>query len=322
MKQVNIFENTIRDLENKFKGAFFSNFSEKPTEEIKVINSGSLVLDKALGIGGYPVGRIIEIYGGESCGKTTLSLQAIAECQKTGGKCVYLDLENALDMKYCNKLGVNTNDLIIAHPESGEQCFNIIESLIKTDMIDLIIVDSVAAMVPAVELESDMNDQTMGVHARIMSKGLRIVQNLLTTHETTIIFINQIREKIGVMFGNPETTTGGRALKFYSSVRIELRKKDVIKENTQILGIQSNAKIVKNKVAPPLTSALINIYFDKGIDHTSEIIDIAVQKEIVTKKGSWYYFGEEKIGQGINQCKNTLLENEEIMNKIKEEVLK
>ncbi|MDR0341227.1 MAG: recombinase RecA, partial [Mycoplasmataceae bacterium] len=275
-----------------------------------------------LGIGGYPKGRIIEIYGSESTGKTTLALQAIAQAQIKGEKCVYIDLENALDKKFCELNGVDTSSLLIIQPNTAEETFDVLESLIKTKMIGLIIVDSVAAMVPKVETEGDMEDQTIGLHARIMSKGLRIIQNLLINNKTTIIFINQIREKVGIMFGNPEVTTGGRALKFYASVRIELRKKELLKKEKEVIGVLVGAKVVKNKVSSPMTEALINIYFNAGIDHTAEIIDFALEKGLITKKGSWFFLNEERIAQGYDKAKEFILNNAEVYLKLREEVLK
>jgi recombination protein RecA len=280
-----LFDEAIKQIETQFgKGSIiqFSN-TDKPME---VIPSGSIQLDRALGVGGYPKGRIIEIFGNESTGKTTLALQAISNCQKLNGKCAYIDLENALDAKFCEMNGVDLSKMLLAQPDSGEQAFSLIEALVKTDMIDLIVVDSVAAMVPNVELTGEIADQTIGVHARLMSKGLRIVQNLLGKHQTTIIFINQIREKIGVMFANPETTTGGRALRFYASVRIELRRNELLKEGNECVGIKVCAKIVKNKVAPPLYKAYVDIYFNKGFDHTVEIIDFALEKGVIEKRGA------------------------------------
>jgi recombination protein RecA len=285
LNEEKLFDEAIKQIELQFgKGSISSLDNElKP---IEVIPSGSITLNKALGVGGYPKGRIIEVYGNESSGKTTLALQAVTECQKLNGKCAYVDLEHALDAKYCESNGVDLTKLLLAQPDSGEQAFSLIEALIKTDMIDLIIVDSVAALTPTAELNGDFADQTIGLQARMMSKGLRIIQGLMAKHNTTVIFINQIREKIGVMFGNPETTTGGRALKFYASVRIELRRSELIKQGNNCVGIVTTAKIVKNKVAPPLYKAAISIYFDKGIDHTGEIIDFALEQGVIDKKGS------------------------------------
>lgn len=315
-----IFDETIHQIELQFGKGSITNF-EKTNAKVDIIPTGSLSLNNALGVGGYPKGRVIEIYGNESSGKTTLALQAISECQKMGGRCAYIDLEHALDMHHCEMNNVDLKKLLLAQPDSGEQTFSLIEALIKTGMIDLIVVDSVAAMVPQIELEGQISEQTIGVHARLMSKGLRILQGMLAKYNTTIIFINQIREKIGVMYGNPETTTGGRALKFYSSVRIELRKTELLKNGSDCVGIRTCAKITKNKVAPPLFKAMIDIYFDKGIDHTLEIIDFAIEKGIVEKKGSWFYFQEQKLGQGRDMARKNLLENNELFLQIKQALL-
>jgi recombination protein RecA len=280
-----LFDEAIKQIEIQFGKGSVTTFAND-NEPIEVIPSGSIQLDRALGVGGYPKGRVIEIYGNESSGKTTLALQAISQCQKLNGKCAYIDLEHALDGKYCEVNGVDLSKLLLAQPDSGEQAFALIEALIKTDMIDLIVVDSVAALVPNAELIGDFEDQTIGLVARMMSKGLRIIQGLMAKHNTTVIFINQIREKIGVMFGNPETTTGGRALKFYSTIRMELRKVELIKNGNDCIGIKTSVKIVKNKVAPPLYKAFVDIYFDKGIDHTIEIIDFALEKGVIEKRGA------------------------------------
>ncbi|WEK83279.1 MAG: recombinase RecA [Mycoplasma sp.] len=322
MDEQKLFEQALKQIETQFGKGYLNQFAQQEiSQDTPIIPSGSLQLDKALGIGGYPKGRIIEIFGNESCGKTTLALQAVASCQKHNGRVAYIDLEHALDAKYCEANGIDLKKLLLAQPDSGEQTFALITALIKTDMIDLIVVDSVAAMVPEMELQGEFSDQTVGLQARIMSKGMRIIQPLLAKHNTTIIFINQIREKIGIMFGNNETTTGGRALKFYSSVRIELRRSELLKEGNNCVGIRSIAKIVKNKLAPPLYKTYIDFYFDQGIDHTMEIIDFALENRIIEKKGSWYYYKDEKIGQGKTQAKNFLLANEELFEKIKTEAL-
>lgn len=315
-----LFEEAIKQIETQFgKGSIAQLINNG--EKIDVIPTGSLQLDRALGVGGYPKGRIIEIFGNESSGKTTLALQAIAQCQKLGGRCAYIDLEHALDAKFCEINNVDLSKLLLAQPESGEQSFSLMEALIKTDMIDLIVIDSVAALVPNAELLGEFEDQTIGLHARLMSKGLRILQGLIAKHNTTVIFTNQIREKIGVMYGNPETTTGGRALKFYATIRMELRKNELIKSGNEVIGIKTCAKIVKNKVAPPLYKAFIDIYFDKGIDHTAEIIDFALEKGVIAKKGAWFYFQDEKIGQGRDNTREFLLKNVDLFEKIKVKAL-
>jgi recombination protein RecA len=285
INEENLFQDTIKQIQSQFGKNTFYNFEEEK-EKVVVTPTGSIMLDNALGCGGYPKKRIIEIYGNESCGKTTLALQAIAQAQKAGSKCAYLDLERALDAKYCTNNGIDIKNLIVSQPETGEQTFSVLEALIKTDMIDLIVVDSVAAMVPEAEFEGDFSDQTMGLHARIMSKGMRIIQPLLTKHNVTIIFINQIREKIGITFGNNETTTGGRALKFYASIRIELKKAELLKKGDECIGIKVAAKVTKNKLGAPLTKAMIDIFFDKGFDPTNEIIEFAIEKGVIEKKGS------------------------------------
>lgn len=316
MEQEKLFNETIKQIQQQFGKGTIEKFSNAK-EKIEVIPTGSIQLDKALGIGGYPKGKIIEIYGNESSGKTTIALQAVAQCQKLNGKCAYIDIEHSLEAKYCESNGINLSELLIAKPTSGEQTFNIINALVKTDMMDLIVVDSVAAMVPNSEVDSDINDQTVGMHARLMSKGLRVLENLLANHKTTVIFINQIREKIGVMFGNNETTTGGRSLRFYASMRIELKRAELIKNGNECIGIKTCAKVVKNKLGVPLNKAYIDIYFDNGIDHTLEIIDFALEKNIIEKKGSWYYFNNEKIGQGKGATKKYLVDNLELFEKIK-----
>lgn len=260
--------------------------SQENKEELKVIGTGSISLNKALGIGGYPVGKIIEIYGNESSGKTTLTLHAIAEAQKLNKRCLFVDIENSLDINYAKNIGIDIDKLLIAHPTSGEQTFDLIEYLIKENKIDVIVIDSVAAMIPSQEIENNINDQQMGLHARMMSKGLRRIQSLLLKHECTIFFINQIREKIGVFFGNPETTTGGKALKFYSTLRLEVRKSDLIKENNDKIGIESKITIVKNKISSPLKTAYINIYFSEGFNYDNEIIDFAIEYDVIKKSGS------------------------------------
>lgn len=321
MDEQKIFEAALKQIEVQFGKGYLSSFTKEHVENVDVIPTGSIQLDKILGVGGYPKGRIIEIFGNESCGKTTLALQAIASCQKLGGKTAYIDLEHALDAKYCQANGIDLSQMLLAQPDSGEQTFSLINALVKTGVIDLIVVDSVAAIVPESELQGEFSEQTIGLQARIMSKGLRILQPLLAKYNTTIIFINQIREKVGVFYGSNETTTGGRALKFYSSVRIELRRSELLKEGIECVGIKSVAKIVKNKVAPPLYKTSLEFYFDRGIDHTNEIIDFAIENNILQKKGVWYYYGNEKIGQGKTQTKNFLLSNKEVYEKLEKEAL-
>ncbi|MGL4951846.1 MAG: recombinase RecA [Mycoplasma sp.] len=322
-KGIKDMKNSINSQQSGFD--FFENILGKNVlnlasdieEEIKVINTGSIQLDKAIGIGGYPQNKIIEIYGNESSGKTTLALNAIKQAQLLNQRCLYIDVENAIDLNYMKRIGIDVNNLLIAHPTSGEQVFEIIELMIKNKKTDLIVVDSVAAMVPEVEKEADVNEQQMGLHARLMSKGLRRIQSLMVNNNATIIFINQIREKIGVFFGNPEVTTGGKALKFYSSLRIETRKSDLIKDANNKVGIQVKATITKNKMAPPLKVALLDIYFDSGFDSKFEILNFAIEYGVINKSGSWYSFEENKIGQGMEQLRRKIKEDNELYEKIK-----
>ena len=284
--------------------------------------TGSLSLDIALGIGGIPKGRIIEIYGPESSGKTTVALHMIAEVQKQGGVAGFIDAEHAIDPVYAQSLGVNIDELILSQPDSGEQGLEIAETLVRSGAIDLVVVDSVAALVPQVELDGEMGDAQMGLQARLMSKALRKIAAELNKSECTIIFINQLREKIGVMFGNPETTTGGRALKFYSSVRIEIRRGEAIKQGTDIVGNKTNIKVVKNKVAPPFKSTQVDIIYGKGISRDGEVLDLAVEIDIVEKSGAWYAYKGEKLGQGRENAKNFLNTHPEIMEEITQTIIK
>ena len=284
------------------------------------ISSGSLLIDEALGIGGYPRGRIIEIYGPESSGKTTLALQAISEIQKKGGKAAYIDAENAIDPTYAKNLGVQIDDLILSQPDSGEQALEIAELLIKSGAIDLLVVDSVAALVPQAELDGIMSDSSMGLQARLMSKAMRKLSGVMNKSKCTVIFINQLREKIGVVYGNPETTTGGRALKFYASIRIEVRKGEAIKQGTDIIGNKVNVKIVKNKVAPPFKTATIEIRYGEGVSRVSEIIDLAVQYDIIEKSGAWFSYNGEKIGQGRENVRLFLNSHPEIYDQIDQQI--
>ena len=293
---------------------------DRAAVDVAVIPTGSLTLDMALGIGGYPKGRIIEIYGPESSGKTTLTLHAIAEVQKQGGTAAFIDAEHAIDPVYAKNLGVNIDELILSQPDSGEQGLEIAETLVRSGAIDLVVVDSVAALVPQVELDGEMADQQMGLQARLMSKALRKLSGVMNKTDCTIIFINQLREKIGVMFGNPETTTGGRALKFYSSVRVEIRRSEAIKNGTEIVGNKVNIKVVKNKVAPPFKSTQVDIIYGKGISRDGEVLDLAVDKDIVDKSGAWYAYKGEKIGQGRENAKRYLVEHPDIMNEITEAI--
>ena len=310
----------IKQIEKQFGKGSVMKLGDRAAVDVAVIPTGSLTLDMALGIGGYPKGRIIEIYGPESSGKTTLTLHAIAEVQKQGGTAAFIDAEHAIDPVYAKNLGVNIDELILSQPDSGEQGLEIAETLVRSGAIDLVVVDSVAALVPQVELDGEMADQQMGLQARLMSKALRKLSGVMNKTDCTIIFINQLREKIGVMFGNPETTTGGRALKFYSSVRVEIRRSEAIKNGTEIVGNKVNIKVVKNKVAPPFKSTQVDIIYGKGISRDGEVLDLAVDKDIVDKSGAWYAYKGEKIGQGRENAKRYLVEHPDIMNEITEAI--
>ena len=307
------------------KGAIMKLGDDK-VEDIPVIPSGSVGLNIALGVGGYPRGRIVEIYGPESSGKTTLAIHAMAEVQKQGGIAAIIDAEHAFDRFYAEKLGVNTNDLLIAQPDCGEQALDIADELIRSAAVDLVVIDSVAALTPKAEIEGDMGDNKVGLHARLMSQALRKLTATINKTNTTCIFINQLREKIGVMFGNPETTTGGNALKFYASVRLDIRKSTAIKDGDEILGNQVRVKVIKNKVAPPFKKAEFDLMFNEGISRVGEIVDMGVEKGILTKSGSWYSYEGNKLAQGRDAAKNVLRDNpdlaEEIENKIMETLKK
>lgn len=319
-KKAQALNDAIKQIEKQFGKGSVMKLGDRAAVDVAVIPTGSLTLDMALGIGGYPKGRIIEIYGPESSGKTTLTLHAIAEVQKQGGTAAFIDAEHAIDPVYAKNLGVNIDELILSQPDSGEQGLEIAETLVRSGAIYLVVVDSVAALVPQVELDGEMADQQMGLQARLMSKALRKLSGVMNKTDCTIIFINQLREKIGVMFGNPETTTGGRALKFYSSVRVEIRRSEVIKNGTEIVGNKVNIKVVKNKVAPPFKSTQVDIIYGKGISRDGEVLDLAVDKDIVDKSGAWYAYKGEKIGQGRENAKRYLVEHPDIMNEITEAI--
>lgn len=286
---------------------------------VELISSGALSLDLALG-GGYPKGRIIEIYGPESSGKTTLTLHAIAEVQRKGGTAAFIDAEHALDPAYAKKLGVNTDELLVSQPDNGEQALEIAETLVRSNAVDLVVVDSVAALVPQAEIDGEMGDAQMGLHARLMSQAMRKLTGIINKSKTTVIFLNQIRMKIGVMFGNPETTTGGQALKFYSSLRIDIRRIGQIKEGEEIIGNRTKVKIVKNKIAPPFRTAEFDIMYGEGISQTGDVLDLATQHGIVGKAGAWFDYNDAKIGQGREATKKYLKENPEVMAEIDEKV--
>ena len=289
---------------------------DSANDDIATISTGSIMVDYALGVNGIPRGRVTEIYGPEASGKTTLAMQVVAQAQKTGGYAAFIDAEHAFDPKYARALGINTDELLVSQPDSGEQALEITETLIRSGALDVIIIDSVAALVPRAELEGEMGDSHMGLQARLMSQALRKITGIVSKSRTSCIFINQVREKIGVMFGNPETTTGGRALKFYSSVRIDIRRIGAIKKGDEVIGNRTKVKIVKNKVAPPFKQVEFNILYGKGISRVSEILDLAVEYDIIEKRGSWYRYDGEPIGQGTDAAIQFLEEDEKLTAKI------
>lgn len=294
--------------------------SEKPDQEVEAISTGSLGLDHALGIGGLPKGRVVEIYGPESSGKTTVATHVIAEAQKKGGICAIIDAEHAFDPAYAEKLGVDVDTLLISQPDNGEQALEIADRLINTGGIDVIVIDSVAALVPKSELEGEMGDSKMGLHARLMSQALRKITGAVAKTNTLVIFINQLREKIGVMFGNPETTTGGNALKFYASVRLDIRRAAQIKDGDEVIGNRTKVKVVKNKTAPPFRSAEFDLIFGQGVSKVGEILDMGVDFNIIQKSGSWFSYNDDKLGQGRDAVKQLLLDNEELANEIETQI--
>ena len=287
--------------------------------DVPAISTGALSLDLALGVGGIPRGRVIEIYGPEASGKTTLTLSVIAQAQKAGGNAAFIDAEHAFDSTYAKKIGVNLDSLLMSQPDTGEQALEIVETLVRSNAVDVIVIDSVAALTPKAEIEGDMGDSHMGLHARLMSQALRKLTAIISKSKTCVIFINQIREKIGVMFGNPETTTGGRALKFYSSVRLDLRCVNTIKKGDDIIGNHVRASVVKNKVAAPFKKAEFDIYYDEGISYAASVLDAAEQYGVITKSGAWVLYGEEKLGQGADNARLFLKENPKVMAKIEKE---
>ena len=307
---------TLDKLDKTFGKGSVMKLGDEAVEEIESIPSGSIGLDLALGVGGYPKGRVIEIYGPEASGKTTLTLHAIAECQKTGGTAAYIDTEHALDPDYAKRCGVNTDDLLISQPDFAEQALEICEYLVRSGAIEILVLDSVAALVPKVELEGDMGDAHVGLQARLMSQALRKLTAAINKSHCAVIFINQIREKVGIIWGNPETTPGGRALKFYSSLRIDLRKTESIKKGTDIIGSRVKARIVKNKVAPPFKVAEFDIMFNSGISKESDIVDIGAELGIIQKSGAFYSFNDIKLGQGKENVKSFLSENVEVSSQI------
>mgnify|MGYP001263483322 CR=1 FL=1 len=312
----------LRQIEKQFGKGSIMKLGEQELQKIETIPSGSLALDVALGIGGYPRGRVIEIYGPESSGKTTVALHAIAEAQKLGGQAAFIDAEHALDPIYAKALGVNTDELLLSQPDTGEQALEIAEALVRSGAVDIIVVDSVAALVPKAEIEGEMGDSHVGLQARLMSQALRKLSGAINKSQTTAIFINQIREKVGVLFGNPETTPGGRALKFYSSVRLEVRRAEQLKQGNEVVGNKSKVKVVKNKVAPPFKQAEVDIMYGEGISKEGEILDIGAELDIVDKSGAWYAYNGERLGQGRENAKQFLRENPDMLEEIEAAIRK
>jgi recombination protein RecA len=312
---------TMDKLDKTYGKGAVMRMGDDAVEEVEVIPSGSLGLDVAMGIGGFPRGRVIEIYGPESSGKTTLTLHAIAEAQKAGGIAAFIDAEHAFDRFYAEKLGVQTEDLIISQPDNGEQALEIADNLIRSGAIDLIVIDSVAALTPKAEIEGDMGDSKVGLHARLMSQALRKLTGTISKTNCTVIFINQLREKIGVMFGNPETTTGGNALKFYASVRLDIRRSTQIKDGEHVIGNRTKVKVVKNKVAPPFRVAEFDILYGEGISKLGEIIDLGTQYEVIQKSGSWFSYDGTKLGQGREGVKAILKDNPELAEEIEHKII-
>lgn len=309
-------EMALKQIEKQFGKGSIMKLGEQSERQISTVPSGSLALDVALGVGGFPRGRIIEVYGPESSGKTTVALHAIAEVQARGGQAAFIDAEHALDPAYAQKLGVNIDELLLSQPDTGEQGLEIAEALVRSGAIDIIVVDSVAALVPKAEIEGDMGDAHVGLQARLMSQALRKLSGAINKSKTITIFINQIREKVGVMFGNPETTPGGRALKFYATVRLEVRRAEQLKQGNDIVGNKTKIKVVKNKVAPPFRTADVDIMYGEGISKEGEALDMAAELDIVQKSGAWYSYNEERLGQGRENSKTFLKENKEIFNEI------
>ena len=313
-------ESALANIEKKFGKGSIMKLGEKPKEDIGAISTNCLSLDAAIGVGGFPRGRIIEVYGPESSGKTTLALQVVAQAQKLGGVAAYIDAEHALDPEYAEKLGVNLDDLLISQPDSGEQALDIAETLVRSASIDVIVVDSVAALVPRAEIDGEMGDSHMGLQARLMSQALRKLTSTISSTNTCFIFINQLRDKIGVFFGSPETTTGGKALKFYASVRIDIRRIGSIKEGDKIVGNRTKVKVVKNKVAPPFHESEFDIMYGEGISREGDLLDLAVNNNIVEKSGAWFSYSGERLGQGRENVKNMLKENTEMYARIEHDV--
>jgi recombination protein RecA len=311
---------TLDKLDKTYGKGTVMKLGDQAVEEVEVISSGSLGLDLALGVNGYPKGRIVEIFGPESSGKTTLTLHAIAEAQKAGGSAAFIDAEHAFDRNYAEKLGVDVENLIISQPDNGEQALEIAENLIRSGAIEIVVIDSVAALTPKSEIEGEMGDSKMGLHARLMSQALRKLTGTISKTNCTVFFINQLREKIGVMFGNPETTTGGNALKFYASVRLDIRRSSQIKDGDNVIGNRTKVKVVKNKVAPPFKTAEFDIMYGEGVSKTGEILDLAVEFEIIKKSGSWFSYSDSKLGQGRDAVKIMLKDNPELSEELEEKI--
>ena len=310
----------MADIEKQFGKGSIMKLGEQENAEVEVSHSGSLALDIALGVGGYPKGRIIEIYGPESSGKTTFALHAIAEVQKSGGRAAFIDAEHSVDPVYAENLGVDIDELLLSQPDTGEQALEICDALVKSEVVNIIVIDSVAALVPQAEIDGEMGDSHVGLQARLMSQALRKLSGSINKTNTIVIFINQLREKVGVMFGNPETTPGGKALKYYSSVRLDIRRGEQIKQGTDIIGNNTKVKVVKNKVAPPFKTAVVDIMYGTGISHEGEVLDLAVEAGIVEKSGSWYAYRDNKIGQGKENAKLFLANNVDVLMEIEEQV--
>jgi recombination protein RecA len=321
LERLKALQLTIEKIEKSYGKGSIMRLGDKPVDDVAAISSGSIALDLALGIGGYPKGRVIEIFGPESSGKTTLAIHAIAESQKLGGIAAIIDAEHAFDPSYATKLGVNINELLISQPDNGEQALEIADNLIRSGAIDIIVIDSVAALTPKAEIEGEMGDSKMGLQARLMSQALRKLTANISKTKTCCIFINQLREKIGVMFGNPETTTGGNALKFYASVRLDIRKIGQLKDGEEVQGNHTRVKVVKNKIAPPFRKAEFDIIFGEGISKIGEIIDLGVELNIIKKSGSWFSYGETKIGQGRDSVKALLKDNPELAEEIEKKII-
>ncbi len=313
-------EQVLSEIEKQFGAGAIMKLGADEHIQVDVTSTGSISLDIALGVGGFPKGRIIEIYGPESSGKTTIALQAIAESQKAGGRAAFIDAEHALDPVYAKSLGVNINELLLSQPDTGEQALEICDALVKSEAIDIIVIDSVAALVPKAEIDGEMGDSHVGLQARLMSQALRKLSGSLNKTNTTAIFINQLREKVGVMFGNPETTPGGRALKFYSTIRLDIRRGEQIKQGDQVLGNRTNIKVVKNKVAPPFKTATVDIMYGEGISRAGEIVDIGSELGIIEKSGAWYSYKNEKIGQGKENVKLFLKQNPDIFEEVQTKI--